>query len=136
MIGQTRRLTFASRRICFVISQCEHCAVIKSFLDRFNLNLPLERQIRILDCTRYHDLGIIDHPLIREYKDYIRGTYPLIFIGFQKLEGATTEQEVHTFLIERLKADLILERHNPYAFDKTDCRWVKNTFGVRRLICQ
>ena len=127
---------YKNLRVAFTIMGCEHCKVLKMFLDRFNINLPFNKRIRMVDCTKYHDLEIIDNSLIRLYKNHIKGTYPVIFIGYQKLEGATCEQEVKVFLNQYLSDDLILPLDDPYQFDKNNCRYEKDVFGRKKLVCE
>lgn len=132
----TRQEIFNRRNVAFVISNCHHCRVLKSFIDRFNINLSMSDKINIVDCTKFHDLGIIDNPIIKEYNTYLKGVYPTLFIGRQMSRGANTVEEYRVFLSVRLRDKFILSVDIlEYTFNK-ECVFKNKMFGRREIICK
>lgn len=128
----TKYKDYKNMNVAFVINGCVHCKVLKSIIDRFNINLPIEKRIRIVNCSRSIELGITE-PLIELYDKEIKG-YPTLFIGRQRIDGADTKEEYQQFLLTLLEDDLIIKEHNPYKFDK-ECHFKDTIFG-RTPICQ
>src|SRR3990167_9007347 len=136
MIINSKLDTIKNRNVAFVINNCEHCAILKATLDNFNINLPLKDKITIINCTRYHDLGIIDHPLIKEYAKALQGVYPSLFIGHQVIRGANTVEELKVFLSVLMQDKMILAPDvYDYTFNK-QCQVRKGFLGRNRIICK
>ena len=55
---------FRKARVVFTIEGCPECRIYKSILQDFNSRLPVDKRVLMVDCTRYHDFGIIDNNLI------------------------------------------------------------------------
>jgi hypothetical protein len=98
------------------------------------MRTKLDKQIQIIDCTKFHDYGITEHPLIRVYKKYIQGTYPVMFFDGIKIEGANAKFEIEEYLRVLLQDDYIVKENNPFQFRK-DCEYKKMPYQGERLVC-
>ncbi len=121
-------------RFLFVVNGCPHCTVWKTFIDRVNSELKLEKQIRIIDCTEYHDFGIIKDPVIRLFRKYIQGSYPVIFFENRRKDGTNTRVEAEAWLRARVHDDFNEPRYNEHMFNK-ECRYGARGLLKRRIIC-
>lgn len=135
---------FRRLRVAFVIQSCPQCRIIKPILEKINSNLMPDKQIKVVECTRYHDLGVIEHPLIKLYNKYIRGEYPVIFLEGSRIDGAGSTEMVKAFLETYLYEDFIIkpsltiETKDGYiglTFNK-ECQYVKRGIFGKKLICQ
>ncbi len=136
------RKLFLNNRVLFVRSNCPHCKIWLTFIERINMNLPIEKRIRVIDCKKLEDFGIIEHPLIRAYKKYIEG-YPTMFIDGQKIDGANTREEMEAYLKGRLFNEFIVTPNMTVIADgkefdllfRKQCQF-KNTLFGRKIICK
>jgi hypothetical protein len=106
------------------------------------LNLPLEKQIKIVNCTKYYEHGLMEDPLIRifmnvkvEGEPVINGSFPkLIFEGLV-LEGAKSEEEMQQIIKTLVHKDLIIKEQNDLMFTK-ECRFEKRRLIGKFLRCE
>jgi len=124
-------------RFLFVIQGCGHCAIYKKILPSINIKLPLGKQIEVIDCTLYDEMGILTDERIKLFESEIRDYPTLIFDGSVK-RGAYSEEEVKAWLVSRLRRDFtfeeepeFLESIGKYSTFESDCRWIKG-----RVHCQ
>ena len=129
---KTDRELFMTGRNLFTIQFCNRCALY-SHIERFNSNMPPDKRIKVIDCTKWQETGIPDDPLIVKYSRYIDG-FPILFFEGRKISGSNTIIEIDSFLKTFCANDFKLPVNIPYLFDK-DCSY-KNTFFGRRIVCQ
>ena len=127
------RELFMDKRIIFVLSFCPFCGIWLEFVERFNSNMPPDKRVDIIDCSKWQETGIPDNPLINKYSKYITG-FPVLFFEGRKIEGTNSREEAEAFLKVLCANDFKLPTSIPYLFDK-DCSY-KNTFLGRRIVCQ
>ena len=123
-------------RILFYIQGCEHCLIYKKIIGNYNMRLPVNKQIHLINCTLYHDWGIIEHPLIRVYKKYLNDTYPTLFFEGIKINGASSIVETEAFLRKLVEEDFIVKEYNEFSFKK-NCYYkdYKGDLG-KKLVCE
>lgn len=138
LFGTTEEI-YNNEYMLFVINSCEHCRLWKEFIEKKNMKLPLDKQIQVIDCTRYYEFGIIDHPLIIKYKKKL-GSFP-IFMYHKRdtkkiftLEGGNTREELEDFINGLFYNEFKFDEANPYYFNKS-CRYVKSGVFRKRLLC-
>ncbi len=121
-------------RFLFVVNDCEHCSIWKTFIDRVNAELKFEKQIRIIDCTEYHDFQIINDPIIRLFRKYIEGAYPVLFFEGRRKDGTNTRVEAEAWLRARVHEDFEEPRYNEFMFNK-ECEYRDRGLFKRRILC-
>ncbi len=127
------RELFMNSRIIFTINFCDRCAIWLEFVERFNLNMPPEKRINIINCSKWQETGISDNPLINKYSKYIDG-FPTMFFEGKKISGTNSREEAEAFLKVLCLKDFKLQVSVPYLFDKK-CSYKQTIFG-RRILCQ
>ena len=120
--------------ILFVVDSCKYCRLYREFVGKMNMNLPLDKQIEVIDCSDYYDYGIIRDPRIRKYAKYFDGNFPVFVFHGYRLDGANTRVELESFLKALFLPHFILEVENEGLFVK-DCEWIKNKVFGRTLVC-
>lgn len=125
---------FKQARVLFVIDGCMHCNIYKSFIERYNQKVPVTKRIEVIDATKLHDYGIIEHPLLRVFKKYLDGTYPVLFFESRKISGANSREETEAQVRTLLEDDFNIPEDNPYLFSK-ECRWEKKKILGRIIVC-
>ncbi len=128
-----RNLLFRKARILFVIDNCFACRIWKEIIESVNTLLPLDKRISIIYCTKFNLYGTHDNPLIRTFDKYIQA-YPVLFFEGEKKEGSNSRAEVESWLMTRVRKDLIVYREIPYLFNQ-ECYYKKNWYGRKRLVC-
>lgn len=118
----------------FVITGCYHCLIYKEFIDRFNLKMPLNKRIQIINCDSYYDFGVPEHPLIEVFAEYLEGTFPTLFFEGLIVRGANTREELEAFLRGLTHQDFVNKEPNSNIFNKT-CKYIKEGFFKNKLEC-
>ena len=122
-------------RCLFVISNCSICSKYKDFIERLNMELPINKRIRVIDSTNLNSLGVWDYGILRLFDGYMKGNYPFLFLDGILFTGANSKEEVESFIRAYLHKDFIIERENSMMFNK-NCRYEKRFLGRKVLICQ
>ena len=86
-------------RILFTIDNCQHCNIYKQFIQKININLNFDKQIDVVDCTKYYEFGIVTDPRIKLFSKHIGGSYPILFFEGRKLSGAQTRAETEARIL-------------------------------------
>ena len=108
-------------------------------IDIVNLNLPSNKRIKVIDCTKYNDMGICEDPLIKSFEKEVDGAYPTFFYEGKKLIGANTKEEIEAALNIFLEDDYIRKKYlrdsegNYMKFNK-DCTYINGAFG-KKVVC-
>lgn len=124
-------------RFLFIRDGCDACKKWKQFIYFLNAELKLNKRIRVIDCTNYHDYGIIDNPIIKLFDEYI-DDYPTLIIEGERKVGTNSLIECKAWLKTRLFNDFIfpqepeyLEELDRYMMFNQKCRFKKG-----RIICE
>lgn len=134
MSQQVRQKIFLNGRFLFIKDGCHLCMKWKEFVERVNMELPIEKKIRIINCTVYETLGIVDNEFIKVFDSYFEN-YPTLFLEGNKLPYTNSREETEAFIRAYLHDDFIIPRRNPLLFDQ-QCSWVKKgLFGRKTLVC-
>ncbi len=121
-------------RFLFVVDGCHMCAVWKSFIDAFNMELKVDKQITIIDCTEYYNFGISPDPLFDLFNKYINGHFPMLFIEGGFKYGTSTEEQAKDWLRARLDPDFLFRQHNPRLHNQ-NCKYIKGGKLKGQIIC-
>ena len=124
---------FRKYRILFVKSSCIHCRKYLEFIERINLKLPIDKRIKIIDCTMAQ-YGIIDNPLIVLLDKQIEGYPTLIFDGL-KISGINSAIETKVFLETYLNKEFIVYEDNNFMFN-SDCEFKKGGLFNKKVVCK
>ncbi len=124
-------------RILFVIDGCEHCMIWKEFIEKVNAELKWNKQIKVIDCTRYHDFGMTDNEIIKLFAPYTNGSYPVMFIDGSRKDGTSTRIEAEAWLRSRVFNDFAISQSPEYYETlKTYSRFNKICKSEKdRLVC-
>jgi hypothetical protein len=130
------RNVYMKARVVFVIQGCPRCAKYKEFVERFNLELPINKRIRVVDATNFNSLGIVDNPLIDLFDKYIPDSFPVLFLDGMRISYANSREEAEAFVRGYLHKEFIIPRENQYMFNKK-CKVVpKGFFKKPTIICE
>lgn len=121
-------------RFLFTVNGCSMCAIWKAVIDSFNMELKVEKQIVVINCSEYYDFGISPTPVFDLFKPYIQGHYPMLFLEGAFKYGAGTTDEVLDWISSRLDKDFIFRKHNKYLHNK-DCRYIESGKLKGQIIC-
>ena len=118
-------------RILFIVEGCLHCHNYKEFIERINSNLPLDKRIKLVDCTLFYDRGVMVDPLISIFKKHIGNTFPVLFFEGIRLDGSNSRIEVESFIRAMVDEEFIMDQPNPFLFEK-ECYYGKRG----ELLCE
>jgi len=121
-------------RFLFIVDDCVNCMIYKKFIDRVNAELRFDKRVEIINCTNYHNFGIIENPIIRLFKDYVNNEYPVLFINGRRKDGTNTRIEAETWLRARLHNDFEEPRYNGFMFNK-QCEYVSKGLLRKKILC-
>ena len=109
--------TFNKLRVVFVLQRCNYCKKVLEFIERLNMRLPIEKRIRVINCTFWQYYEIMTDPLIALYNKYIDG-FPTICIDGIRINGVNSKIEIEAYLYSLLQKDFIVNESNKYRFSK------------------
>lgn len=121
-------------RCLFVIESCPRCQLWKYFIESLNMELPINKRIRVINSTNLNSLGVWDYGVLRIFDSYMKGNYPFLFLDGMLFTGANSKEECEAFLRAYLHKEFIIERENSMMFNKS-CRYEKKFLGRKILIC-
>ena len=124
---------FNKLRLAFFVEGCLHCRTWKDFIQRINGKLPIEKRIKIIDCTEFQKYNIISDPLIVLYNKHFDG-FPCIFIGNLKISGSNSRIESETYLTALLEDEFIVSEYDDRKFNK-ECEF-KKVAWKQRVVCK
>ena len=134
MNSQVRESLIKSRTL-LVIQNCGICRKWKEFIERFNLELPIEKRIKVIDCTNFNSLRVIDNSLLQIFDKYIPDQFPVLFLDGMRINWANSREECEAFVRGYLHKEFIIPRENPFMFNQK-CKYIKRGFfGKKTLIC-
>jgi len=135
-MNQQIRNFISKARILFVTDGCIRCQKWKEFIEKLNIEVPIEKRIKVITCTNYNSLGIVDYPVIKLFDKYMEGNFPFLFFEGVQLNGANSRIEVEAFIKGALNNDFIIKRNNPYMFNE-ECKYLnKGLLNKKTLVCQ
>lgn len=120
-------------RVLFISSGCPHCRKYLEFIERINIKLPINKQIKIIDCV-YTQYGIIDDPLIALFDKHITG-YPTLFLDGQKIDGMNTRFEAETYLKAYVENEFYTPEYTEGKFNK-QCEVIKSGGFKQKIKCE
>lgn len=132
---RTKNELLSKARVLFTIDDCYYCNQYKQFVERLNINLPFDKRINVRTVTQYYDYNISDDFLFLAFKDFIKGSFPVLFFEGTRIDGSNTRIEAEAWLRARLHDDFIVKEENPYMFNK-ECRIIKKGWFRTKLQCQ
>jgi thiol-disulfide isomerase/thioredoxin len=130
-------------RLLFTVDFCHYCRMYLGVIERINANLPVNKRIELINCSYYHDYGIVTDPRIPIFLKYYEGSYPTLFINGHCLRGANSSEEIVAWLKSRLKEEFIIGEDMytdsgqgllPLTFDKK-CQFIKKGLWRRKIKC-
>lgn len=108
--------------------------MLMEFVERLNFKLPIDKRIKVIDCTQYQNYGIVTNQLILLYSKHFDG-FPTTFIGNTKISGSNSRIEYETFLYGLLEDEFIVPEQNKHKFIK-DCEYNKKGLFKGKVICK
>lgn len=82
-------------------------------INKINLRLPLNKQIKVIDCWEQEELGLKDTRLMKKFdKEGLREGYPFVYLGGVIVGPASSIQLVK--FLERFLKDEFLFREERY----------------------
>lgn len=120
-------------RFLFIVSGCSMCAIWKVFIDEFNMELKVDKQINVIDCTDFYSFGVEVDPVFNLFKKYIQGHFPMLFIEGSFKYGTTTVAEAKAWLAGRLNSDFLFRQNNPEL--QGECMYIESGKLKGKIIC-
>lgn len=136
------REIFLNSRILFVVEHCPYCKIWKQFVERINISLKIEKRISVIDCTAYHEYGIVEDERILLFMQYINGSYPVLFIDGRRKDGTNSRTEAEAWLRSKLFDDFEIPQKNKWLakiksyerFEK-ECEIIQRGIFKKKIIC-
>ncbi|MEM3075069.1 MAG: hypothetical protein QW727_03970 [Candidatus Pacearchaeota archaeon] len=125
---------FNKNRVIFILQGCYYCRKVMPIIERINMKLPIDKRIKIIDCSLYNNYGIIDNPLIEMYGKHFDG-FPTLFIGNLKISGANTIEEYYYYLNPLLEGDYMVPEYTNQKFNK-ECEFKNKWYFLKRVVCK
>lgn len=125
---------YTKARILFVLNQCPICRVWLQFIGDLNVNLPIEKQIEVIEVSDYYDWGIINNPKLSAFKKFLTHSYPVLFFDGMRMDMSATRDELEAFIRTLVIEEAKIKYHLSY-LTKPDCTIKKFAIFGERLEC-
>ena len=122
-----------SGRFLFVVDGCDMCAVWKQFIYSLNMELKIDKQIDVIDCTDYYKYGLHIGEVFRLFNPFIQGHFPMLFIDGGRKYGTTSFLEADSWIRSRLNQDFLFRQNNPEL--NTNCKYIESGKLKGEIIC-
>lgn len=128
----------------FYIDGCTHCRKYFEFIGELMSKLNPKVKFEFINCTYYHDYGIVDDQRIPIFIKYYDGSYPTVFIKGEVIKGANSVEELKARILPYFTDKFIIDEDletdvegNTYEwlFNKR-CKFIKKGFFRRKIECQ
>lgn len=98
-------------RFLLAIRGCGHCLQAKKAVNSVNCLLPVDKRIRIIDCTSYQEFGLNNIPILKVFsKMGLEEGYPFLYIDGAVVEPAPNSYFLKKYLLSFFEQELIIER--------------------------
>lgn len=134
MIINPKREILQKSRVLFIKDGCPHCGKYYPFIEKANMNLPVEKRIKVINCTSYEQFGVAESYLIGIFTPYFNA-YPTLFIDGLKVSGSNSVPETQAWVYSYLSRDFITPEDNPYYFDGANCHFITKGFS-KQVVCE
>lgn len=96
-------------RFLLVRRKCPYCRQMIKVINKLNLNMTIEKRIRIIDCFEWEEFGVRNIPLMDKLeKDGLSEGFPFLYLDGLIIEPAVDEEQLKIFLTTFLKEDIII----------------------------
>jgi len=131
---------FYNSRILFVVDGCPNCDIWEEFIEEINAELKPDKRIEVIDCTSFHELGIVENPIIKKFMPFITGggsfgNYPVMFFEGRRKDLVSSRAEAEAWLRVNVHEDFLIPRFNPDMFNK-ECQFGEKGFLKKKVICE
>ena len=123
---------FRKYRLLFVKDSCPHCHKYMNFIEKINQRLPINKRIKIINCSLYH-YGVYD-TILSFMNENVKG-FPTLMIDGILIDGINTSIESESFLKSYLEDEYISPEYSNYKFIK-DCEFNNKGFFKGKVICR
>lgn len=134
MITNPKKELLEKSRVLFVKNGCPYCRLYYYFIEELNFNLPIEKRIKVINCSSYEQFGVAESYLIEIFAPYFN-SYPTLFIDGRKVSGSNTLEELESWCKSYLSKDFIIPENNNFYFDAKQCHFIQKGFK-KEVVCE
>ena len=87
---------------------CHFCNDAMRVINRLNLKLPLNKQIKIVDGSEWEEFGVRSKPIMDVLEDKGFNYYPFLIVDGIIVAPAPTPQILYTYLSKLLEEDFVI----------------------------
>lgn len=87
---------------------CPHCNNAIKVINKINMCLPLDKQIKIIDCYLWEEFGLRNIHLLEIVDKMEFDGYPFLFVDGVKIEPCPTHEQLKRLLLKRFNKELII----------------------------
>lgn len=95
-------------RVLLVRRGCEFCNMSIRVVNKINLKLPMEKQIRIIDCYEWDEFGVALEPIMEILSKSGFDSYPFFYMNGKVIKRAPTQKVLKVFLTKLLEDEFII----------------------------
>jgi len=95
-------------RVLLIRASCNGCKEYLRVIPKINLRLPINKQIKIIDCFEWEQFGLKFHPIMDNFDRDDFQDYPLLFLNGILVTGVFMGWTIKIFLETYLKKDFII----------------------------
>ncbi len=86
---------------------CTGCLQYLKVLPKINLRLPLDKRIKMINCSEFEEFGLKTHPIMDRFNSKDFQSYPLLYLDGILVVGVAWSEQLNIFLETYLKGDFL-----------------------------
>jgi len=95
-------------RLLLTRKGCPFCRQMVSVINKLNLDLPLDKRIKIIDAWEWEEFGVDNLPILKKLnKDGLAEGFPFLIIDGVIIEPAPGKEQLNILLKTFLKDDIL-----------------------------
>ena len=94
-------------RFLLVEKGCPGCLEYLRVVPKINLRLPINKQIKIIDCFEWEQFGLKSHPIMDKFESKDFNSYPLLYLDGILVTGVLWAEQLKIFLEKYLGRDFL-----------------------------
>jgi len=94
-------------RLLLFTRGCNGCLQYLKILPKINMRLPIDKQIKMVNCSEFEEFGLKTHPIMDRFNSEDFQSYPLLYLDCILIKGVAWSEQLKIFLETYLKEDFI-----------------------------
>lgn len=89
-------------------SGCKICLEYLKFIDLFNMRLPLDKRVKIIDAFEWENFQVVPNKVMEKFDPKSFNAYPYMYLDGIEFLGGTNAEQLRIMLESYFKGELLV----------------------------